>query len=112
MNEIIDKLNKITIFSEKDEYMKLYNTYMINLDDLAYVELLELIDDTYDRYKHYLDITEFTDESKYIKKNLQEYIRKYKNNLEDEISLFQYMKYIDKLMLDMIHDKHEPVFWL
>jgi hypothetical protein len=114
MIELSDDFNKINIFSDQDEYMRLHNMSMIDIEKLNESELLEIIDDTYNRYKYYLKVIEFVDEAVYIKKYIKKYIRLYNmediEDLEDK-ELFNMMKMIDMNMLDIIHDNDEPIFW-
>lgn len=112
LDELSNELNKLSIFSDKDEYMRLHEASIIDIDDIeSRSELLEIINDAYTRYNHYLNIIEFIGDSKYIKTYIEKYIKLYKSNI-DAIELFNMMKMIDSNILDVIHDQKEPLFWI
>ena len=116
MDMDIDKLtinlNKISIFSDQDEYMKLHDVSMIEIYDLEGSEVLELLDNTYKRYKRYLNIIEFTNDSIYIKKYIAKFIKKYHDSNFNERELINIMRKTDSFILDTIHSSNESVFWL
>jgi hypothetical protein len=110
--DIESALNKMFIFSDKQEYMRLYEASIIDLNDVSEVDLLDILNDAFDRYIEYLKTIEFIGESKYIKVLIEKYIQLYKSNKIDNEKLFNMMKSIDSSILDIIHDSTEPVFWL
>jgi len=111
IEEVIKDLSEINMFSDQDEYMKLHEA-SINVSELLNIsEVLELLNNTYKRYKRYLNIIEFTDDSIYIKKDIIRFIKKYHNNT-NENELINIMERIDSFILDTIHKNNEAVFWL
>lgn len=112
IQNLIEDLNDIDIFSDQDEYLKLHNAFINEINYLEISEILEQLHDTYKRYKRYLNIIEFTNNSIYIKKYIIKFIKKYHNPNFNEKQLIDIMKKIDSFILDTIHDNNQPVFWL
>lgn len=112
IQNLTEDLNEINIFSDQDEYMKLYDASINEIEYLEILEVLELLDDSYKRYKRYLNIIEFTNETIYIKIDIIKFIKKYHNHIFNEKELFSIMKKIDSFILGIIHNNNQPVFWL
>ena len=110
IDDIINVLEKVSFFDDKEEYMKLHDASLIDVENES--ELFEILEDTFRRYKRYIKEIVFTNESIRMKELIERYIKEYNNYKVDESRLLKLMKYIDKMILDMIHDSKESRFWL
>lgn len=112
MNELINNIKKLSFFSDEDEYMKLYEASLIEIEDIEYEsELFYILEGALKRYKKYIDNIEFMNETKDIERMLKRYFKEYENYKMNEYDLFILMHKIDKKILDMIHSSKEAKFW-
>ena len=113
IDDIMNDLEKLTFFNDKDEYMKLHDASLIDESDIETdSELFEILEETFKRYNRYIKNIVFTDKSLSIKEFIKSYIKQYRNHNVNEYELFKLMKYIDEMILDMIHASKEPKLWL
>jgi hypothetical protein len=113
MDDLINNIKKLSFFSDRDEYMKLYEASLIDIEDIEYEsELFDILESAVKRYKKYINNIEFVNETKDIERMLKLYFKEYNNYKVDEYKLFKLMKRIDKNILDMIHSSKEAKFWL
>lgn len=113
MDDLINNIKKLSFFSDRDEYMKLYEASLIDIEDIEYEsELFDILESAVKRYKKYINNIEFVSETKDIERMLKLYFKEYNNYKVDEYKLFKLMKRIDKNILDMIHSSKEAKFWL
>jgi hypothetical protein len=111
IDELINNIKKLFFFSNEEEYMKLYDAYLIEIEDIEYdYELFDVLENALKRYKIYINNIEFVNETKNIEIMLKSYFKEYNNYKIDEYKLFKLMKRIDKGILDTIHSRKEAKF--
>jgi hypothetical protein len=113
IDELINNIKKLSFFSDEQEYMKLYEVSLIEIEDIEYEsELFDILESALQRYKKYINNIEFINETKDIEIMLKIYFNEYENYKIDEYKLFKLMKKIDNCILDMIHSSKEVKFWI
>lgn len=112
INNLINKFKNVSFFSDEDEYMKLNDASKMELEDLEYEsDIIDVLENTYQRYLTYLKNIEFTDSLIDIKNKIKIYLIDFKDYKKDDKYLFALMNEIDNDILDNIHDSKEVRFW-
>ena len=113
IDDLINNIKKLSFFSDEQEYMKLYEASLIEIEDIEYeTELFDILESALKRYKKYINNIEFINKTKNIEIMLKKYFKEYENYKIDEYKLFKLMKKIDNCILDMIHSSKEVKFWI
>jgi hypothetical protein len=109
MNDIIKGINNLHLFSKENEYLILHQVSLLNYEDITdECELLELLNNTFKRYKTYLVNVMLPND---IQEGVKYYIEKYKDYNTSEYVLFNLMKKIDERILYNIHSKSKLEFF-
>lgn len=113
MEKVILDFSKLNFFDSEKEYLKLYAASLVSEEDIDNSDnSFDILKNTYNRYKTYLNNIEFTDDSKIIKFYIKQYLKLYDDYLSKEYTLFKLMEKIDSHILGMIHDSKTSRFWL
>jgi hypothetical protein len=113
IDELVKNIKKLSFFSDEQEYMKLYEASLIDIEDIEYEsDLLDILKSALNRYKMYIRNIEFASENKHIERMIKKYIKEYDDYKIGEYELLKMMYKIDKNILEMIHSSKEVKFWV
>ena len=99
IDNLIDDMQNAHLFVASDEFQIVYN-YANTPDNIPDHKKIEMVENTYVRYRRYLRYISFTDETEYIAEMLRHYLDTNRaKNYEYEYGL---MKKIDNAILSQI----------